>query len=78
MQLDNVLKSKQNKLSLQTSKFEKIYIPSGSAGLSRSHRYIRIEKEKEMIFMKLCAQIKLDDFKKSRSDNQRELRRLKR
>ncbi len=60
------------------SKFEKIFISNSSAGLARSHRNIRIEREKELIFMKLCDQIKLDDFKKIRSDSQRELRKLKR
>jgi hypothetical protein len=61
-----------------TSKFEKIYIPDSSAGLARSHKVIRIEREKEIQFLKLCCQIKLDDSKKIRSENQREERRLKR
>jgi hypothetical protein len=61
-----------------TSKFEKIFIPDSSAGLARSHKVIRIEREKEIQFMKLCCQIKLDDSKKIRSENQREERRLKR
>ena len=65
-------------MRLRTSKFEKIYIPLGSAGLARSHRHIRIEREKELIFMKLCYKIRFDDFKKTRSDNQREFRILKR
>ncbi len=65
-------------MRIQTSKFEKIFISNSSAGLARSHRNIRIEREKELIFMKLCVQIKLDDLKKIRSDNQRELRKLKR
>lgn len=60
------------------SKFEKIYIPVSSAGLARSHKLIRIENEKEIQFMKICSQIRLDDFKTKRSDNQREERRLKR
>ena len=61
-----------------TSKFEKIFIPDSSAGLARSHKVIRIEREKEIQFLKLCCQIKLDDSKKIRSENQREERRLKR
>ena len=61
-----------------TSKFEKIYIPDSSAGLARSHKVIRIEREKEVQFMKLCCQIRFDDSKKIRSDNQREQRKLKR
>jgi hypothetical protein len=60
------------------SKFEKLYIPDVSAGLARSHRHVRIERQKEQVFIKLCEQIRFDDFKKSRSDNQRESRKLKR
>jgi hypothetical protein len=61
-----------------TSKFEKIFIPDSSSGLARSHKVIRIEREKEVQFMKLCCQIRFDDSKKIRSDNQREQRKLKR
>jgi hypothetical protein len=61
-----------------TSKFEKIFIPDSSAGLARSHKVIRIERGKEVQFMKLCCQIRLDDSKKIRAENQREERRLKR
>jgi len=61
-----------------SSKYEKIYIPDSSAGLARSHRLIRIEKEKEIIFFNLCSQIRLDDFKQKRSEHQREERKLKR
>ena len=67
-----------NKKKIQTSKYEKIFIPASSAALARSHRIIRIEKEKEIQFMKLCSQIRFDDFKQKRSDLQREERRLKR
>jgi hypothetical protein len=61
-----------------TSKFEKVYIPGCSAGLARTHKMIRIEKEKEILFMKLCSQIQQNDLKEKRSENQREERRLKR
>jgi hypothetical protein len=61
-----------------TPRFEKSFIPVGSAGLARTHKIIRIERPKHTQFMKLCCQIRLDDFKKDRSDNQREERRLKR
>ena len=63
---------------IQTSRFDKIFIPVGSAGLARTHRIIRIEREKEIQFMKLCCQIRFDDSKKIRSDNQREQRKVKR
>ena len=71
------MKTKPKK-EIQTSKYERIYIPASSAGLARSHRLIRIEKEKEILFMKLCSQIRFDDFKQKRSGRQREERRLKR
>ena len=61
-----------------TPRFEKSFIPVGSAGLARTHKIIRIEKGKEIQFMKLCCQIRFDDLKRNRSDDQREERRLKR
>lgn len=71
------LKTTTRKKTL-SSKFEEIYIPVNSAGLARSHKIIRIEHEKELQFMKICSQIRLDDFREKRSDNQRVERRLKR
>ena len=61
-----------------TPKPEKIELPSRLAGLDKSHRLIMIEKHKEIQFMALCAKIRLDDFKKNRSDCQRKERREKR
>ena len=61
-----------------TPRFEKIFIAENSAGLNRTHKIIRIEREKEIQFLKLCCQIRLDDSKKMRADNQREQRKLKR
>ena len=61
-----------------TPRFEKIFIPESSAGLTRTHKIIRIEREKEIQFLKLCCQIRLDDSKKMRAANQREQRKLKR
>ena len=60
------------------SKSGKIFIPKSSAGLVRTHKIIRIEKEKEIQFLKLCCQIRLHDSKKIRAENQREQRKLKR
>ena len=61
-----------------TPKFEKLFIPESSAGLARTHKIIRIERGKEIQFMKLCCQIRFDDSNKIRADNQREMRKLKR
>jgi hypothetical protein len=60
------------------SNFEKTFMPNSSSALARTHRIIRIEKEKEILFMSLCSQIHFDDFKKNRSERQREERRQKR
>ena len=60
------------------SKSDKIELPSNFSGLAKSHRIIMIERQKEIQFMKLCAQIHLDDFKKDRADLQRSERRAKR
>jgi len=68
----------RKKAPVQSSKFEKVYIPVSLAGLNRSHKMIRIEREKEIQFLKLCSQIRLKDFKNDRADNQREQRKLKR
>jgi hypothetical protein len=57
------------------------YIDTSSktpAGIAKSHRLIRIQKDKEIQFLKLCALIKLDDSKISRATNQRDERRAKR
>ena len=59
-------------------KTEKVELPTRLSGLARSHRLIMIEKHKEIQFMMLCAQIRLDDFKKHRADCQRDERREKR
>lgn len=63
---------------IRTSKFEKIFIHTNLAKLARTHKIIRIEQKKVILFIKLCSQIRLDDFKQQRSDRQREERKLKR
>jgi hypothetical protein len=60
------------------SGFEKTFIPDSSAALARAHRIIRIEHEKEILFMSICSQIHLNEFRKNRSERQRVNRRLKR
>jgi len=58
--------------------FERTFISNSPAALARSHRLIRVEQEKESVFMCICSQIHLDDFRKSRSEKQRGDRRQKR
>ena len=60
------------------SKPEKVELPTRLAGLAKTHRLIMIEKHKEIQFMILCAQIRINDFKKHRADCQRDERREKR
>jgi hypothetical protein len=60
------------------SKPEKVELPIRLSGLAKTHRLIMIERHKEIQFMMLCAQIRLDDFKKHRADCQRDDRREKR
>jgi hypothetical protein len=61
-----------------SSNFERTFISTSSASLARSHRLIRVEQAKEILFMKLCSQIHFDDFIKNRSEKQREERKRKR
>ena len=63
---------------MNPSKHDKIQLSIILSGLAKTHRLIRVERNKEIQFMKLCAQIRLDDFKKLRSDRQRDDRREKR
>ena len=44
----------------------------------KSHKIIRAERIRELQFLKLCAQIQLNDKKNERSNNQRSERILKR
>ena len=60
------------------SKPAKIELPSRLSGLAKTHRLIMIQKHKELQFMALCAQIRIDDFKMHRSVCQRDTRREKR
>ena len=60
------------------SKNEKVELPTRLAGLTKTHRLIMIEKQKELQFMILCDLIRRDDFKKERAESQKELRREKR
>ncbi|MBN2237187.1 MAG: hypothetical protein JW729_06480 [Bacteroidales bacterium] len=48
------------------------------AGLARTKRIIRTEKNLELQFLKLCLEIKLQDFKTIRTENQQNERKEKR
>jgi hypothetical protein len=61
-----------------SSKPEKIELPTNLSVLAKTHRLIMIERQKEIQFIKLCAQIRLNDFKNQRAYHQRDERRKKR
>jgi hypothetical protein len=73
-----MLPGKKPRRKIRISKVEKDIIAKAPAGLAKSHRIIRTEKDKEIQFMKLCTQIRINDFKKARSERQREERIAKR
>jgi hypothetical protein len=67
------VKNKINKIVLE--KFEP---PRSLAGLQRSKKIIRAEILKEAQFAKICAQIRLEDFKKLRAEKKTNERIAKR
>jgi len=69
---------KRQKRKTQTFKFEKIEITGIPAGLAKTRKLIRAEKDKEIQFMKLCSQIRLFDSKQTRSEKQKDMRKAKR
>jgi hypothetical protein len=73
-----ILKRKRKrKLRIQSPAQAKVEINQRTR-LGKSKRIIRIEKSKEIQFLTLCSQIRLDDFKKERSEQQRNERLAKR
>lgn len=55
-----------------------IEIPRNPAGLQKTRKLIRTEKEREIQFLKLCAQINLENARHERAEKQRNERRMKR
>jgi len=60
------------------SNLDKSVLPSRLSGLARTHRLILIERNKEIQFLKLCEQIRINDLKRLRADRQRDERKEKR
>jgi len=58
--------------------FQQFDINGIPAGLAKSRKIQKADKDKEIQFLKLCSQIRLNNFKQDRSDNQKNTRRLKR
>ena len=61
-----------------TAEYKKVDTFGTPAGLARTHRLIRFERDLEIQFIKVCSQIKLNDYRKVRSESQREERLSKR
>lgn len=61
-----------------TSEFKKVETFGTPAGLARTHRLIRVERDLEIQFIKVCSQIRLNEFRKDRSESQRDERISKR
>ena len=69
---------KRQKQKTPVLKLDKIEISGIPAGLARTRKLIKAEKDKEIQFMKLCSQIRLFDKKQKRSEKQRDIRQSKR
>ena len=70
--------NKKSHIKIFANKPDKIDLPKSLSGIARSHRLIMIEKHKEIQFMILCEQIRLNDLRKQRADRQRNDRKRKR
>ena len=55
-----------------------IDIPRTPAGLQKTRKLIRTEKDREIQFLKLCALINFENTRQERSEKQRNERRMKR
>ena len=69
---------KKIKRRRNTAEYKRIESYGSPAGLARSHRLIQVERDLEIQFIKICSQIKLDDYRKVRSESQRDDRISKR
>ena len=69
---------KKTKRIRVNSDLKKIETSCSPAGLARSHKLIRVERDMEIQFNKLCGQIRLNEYKNIRSERQREERISKR
>ena len=47
-------------------------------GIARTKKIIRIERSKEIQFLKLCSQIRIEDYRKERAERQKSERKAKR
>ena len=63
---------------LPTQKFKPQDTFGRPAGMTRTRKIIYAQKAMESQFIALCSQIRLDDCKKERAENQKEERRAKR
>lgn len=70
--------SKQQLRKALQAPVEKNEITGVPAGLARSHKIMRTEREREAQFLLLCSQIRIEDLRQERSERQRDDRKAKR
>ena len=63
---------------IPTQKFKTQDTFGRPAGMTRTRKIIYAQKAMENQFIKLCSQIRLDDYKQERAETQREDRKAKR
>ena len=63
---------------LQRLRIEKTATEKIPAGIARTKKIIRTERIKEIQFMKLCSQIRIEDYRKERAERQKTERKAKR
>ena len=70
--------NKKIKRKRTTSEIKKVETFGTPACLARTHRLIRVERDLEIQFIKVCSQIRLNEFSKDRAKSQRDERISKR
>ena len=71
------VKRKKRRIN-QNPRIGKINDSERPAVLAKSKKIIRAMNERENLFLKLCSQIRLENCKKERAENQRNERKSKR
>jgi hypothetical protein len=73
--MEPIKRIKRQRINTEHKKVDTFGAP---AGLARTHRLIRVERDLEIQFIKVCSKIKLNDYRKARSESQRDERLSKR
>jgi hypothetical protein len=70
--------SRKKKINIQNQKIKTVVESGSPAGLAKSKKIIRTMNERESQFLKLCSQIRLNNSKNERAENQKNERKAKR